>query len=321
MNKHLTLTIISVVFNIGHEQFLKKNIQLIQKLNPQLNIKWLVCNNRLDKHKLKINNIKEVNGVVYPKNIPPVIRGSYHHASALNKLINLTKTRFVLTLDPDFFIIRPNAILEILRYMDKHNLDMIGATWNPKWYNKIRYFPSAHCLFINLKKINKKKLDFLPGYTKKEYLNLDKKSLLDLIYLKIKNKTLKDLLFSLNFSNRLNISSSKDTGYKIYLNKKIIFEYFTPSFRYKNNNLILDSSINSSFNRIVEYLLPDRLSYIPKNKKSFTNQQFIKNDSIEQFYWQNKPFGIHFRGVARNSKYFDFNKKLKFIKTAINTII
>jgi putative sugar O-methyltransferase len=95
---------------------------------------------------------------------PNACRGSYQHAAALNRFIREQdfKTRYLLILDPDFFILRENWITEVCKHIETKKLWFFGATWHPKWFSKYRYFPSVHCMLIDTHNVKCQELDFTP---------------------------------------------------------------------------------------------------------------------------------------------------------------
>ena len=72
-------------------------------------------------------------------------------------------TRFLLILDPDFFIVRRDWIADCLAHMQAHELSFFGAAHHPRRPTKFRYFPSVMCTFVDLSRVDRHDLDFNPG--------------------------------------------------------------------------------------------------------------------------------------------------------------
>lgn len=303
----MKLTICSVYFSKEQIKMLQKNILLVKKLNDNAQYEWMIANNSPDLTVVFGKKVDVMYGADYPKKIPSAFRGSYHHGQALNLLIRKIKTRFVCILDPDFYIVRKNFINEILCYMEKNNLAFFGAPWHPKWYNKIRHFPASHCIFIDLNKVPKEKIDFRPDYTKNELANIQKNIYpllfnfhpqhITLSYIK---KRLVLFLKAILLFDRKIISSSKDTGFRLYiyaLKKGLKYEALKPVYKLSQDFLQPKYAL-SGLNLFIERFLPDGMCYIPKDRAYFT-QIGYKAGAREQFLWKDKVFGFHIRGKSK----------------------
>jgi hypothetical protein len=239
---------------------------------------------------------------------------SYHHAIALKKALRLAKTRFVLLLDPDFYIVRKNWITEIIEYMLTNDLAFFGAPYNPKWYKKFRYFPNLNCMIIDLNKVKKNTLDFRPGQD--DYMLKENSLLLTKIIKRTRNRLLTELY------NRRIIGSSQDAGYFVYhrhYNKKHIkIECVNPVLREI-------SDLPRGLRKILYYLLPDRLSYIPKRKNYYSLSGFrelgyagVGHYGWEEYLWKNKPFSIHMRKFQK--EFFDDETALNNLVRVMNNL-
>src|SRR3989338_7002039 len=169
---NLELTIISVYHDYLTKKMIETNYDLLTKLNSSTNWIWLVGDNSRPELKEKIDSAKF--RVIENKEALSINRQScgkywtsYQHASALNLCLTHVKTRFVVILDNDFFVIRPKWLREGIHYLQKHNLAILGAPYYPPDYRKIRYFPSMDfCTFIDSEKVPLDTLDFTPGFNK-----------------------------------------------------------------------------------------------------------------------------------------------------------
>lgn len=128
-------------------------------------VDWLVA---LNKQKERVSSfVRSIPGVPSPTEVPEgfVGRASYHHAAALNMICRTQelKTRYVLFLDPDFFIMPDMG--DIIKYMEEKDLTFFGAPYYldegkiPRVYD----FPVAYCMFVDTHKVAAHSLDFEPA--------------------------------------------------------------------------------------------------------------------------------------------------------------
>jgi hypothetical protein len=180
----------------------------------------------------------------------------------------------------------------VLRHMMKHNLAFFGAPYHPIYINKYRYFPCGVCLFVDLQKIPPADLDWLPEPPKTTFHTTDVRRDCSILQL-----AMRSLLH-----NRCSIlSSSGDTGIRIY-NKynsrhDIQYETVAPVFKSGELNLSLRA-------RVLDKIMPERYSYIPKRRHYYTHQGFaecgylnLRGQSCEEYMWHEAPFAFHVRGT------------------------
>lgn len=301
--KLFELTICSVSYK--HSKYLKENIELVKLLNPRTKIKWIIANNEPDKNifvdiiksysdSVKIVNSSQNSCVGYGK-------GSKNHATGLNLIVNKAKTRFVLILDPDFYLILPNWAEHIIKYINQGKIALFGVPWHPKWRNKYRYFPCAHCLLVDTKYIDLSSLSFMPEFENIDPLNIWRRIISKVPLIR----------------GRASIGRSKDTGYKIYEkyynSPGIKHALAIPSFsntdlynKYCKINNRTKINLWILFNKIFDKIFPDSMSMFPKKKDYFTKVSFselgfpdCKNYGWEEFFWNNEPFGFHLRGFQK----------------------
>lgn len=280
------LTILSVFHSPHSARFLELNEEFARAKNSSKNWVWLVADNapeegmvRLDPQKFTV-----IEGLrKRPEAFSQGMRGSYHHAAALNKLLPYIKTRFALILDGDCYITYPEWAKTVPEYMRKNDLAFFGPPWHTRWWIKVRYFPAHHALFMDLDKIRKEELDFLPQYDEGSFKNIqDAKG-----------------------QGRRGIGISRDTSYALYSRfaKRPDIKYecavpvFLPAEEWGYSPSVLK--------RALSYFLPDRLSYIPKKKGYFTETSFKKRGYFdarslgwEEFVWRDLPFCFHLRKTA-----------------------
>lgn len=343
MNDKIDLTILSV--NYKSKQYLDYNFSLTKNNNKKNNIhkwEWIIVNNSLDEFEnfAKLNNnFRIITGVEMP-DLDKEIRGSYHHAEALNKGLKYVDSRFLLVLDPDFYIIRNNWIAEVLNYMVKKELAFFGAPWHPKYITKYRYFPCVHCMFIDLHKVSKNDLNFMPELIKTTSSNASADKLDFFNYLwHIYSQLHKPFygIFKPIFGNIFNnlyarsaIGCSNDTGVKLYRkffhDKKIKREMLKPVYKSEKRNLPKQYSDHYKLTKFFDKILPDKLSYLPKKEHYFTKNGFKEHNyfdanaaGYDEFMWQEKIFGLHLRNYLAK-KNAGYNNHVQNIKQIVNNI-
>lgn len=162
----LDLTICSVVFY--SEIYLNTNLKFTDLSNVVY--EWIAVDNtkfgkaeRLDHTKLDkaFTIIDGIDRNIYEKK-DKLGPNNFVHGNCLNKAISVAKpSRYLLLLDPDFYIIPP--ISKILGYMQEKGIAIFGSPYMSKT-PLIWNFPVAFNLFIDLEKIGPDTLDFEPGY-------------------------------------------------------------------------------------------------------------------------------------------------------------
>ena len=286
---------------------LNKNISYTEK-NNKINIKWLVTINQYFPNKEKHLNIKS--NIKFIKGFPEgeIESISLDHSIGLNKTINFISTRYAVFLDPDFFILKKNSIIDVLDYMKENDLSLFGVPWHPKWHNKYRYFPCSHCLFLDLIKIEPKNIDFRPTLVR---WNRD----INFIGMKQKTNPLKNLIKAIFGKSIINVISyltynrksnnwDGDTCSRLYIkyffDKNIKYEMPKPIFIIKYDWLI---PLNWSLNKLIECFLSESLCYFPKKNDfiKFDNSFgiFVSSFNFESFFWKEKYFGFHIRGYPK----------------------
>jgi hypothetical protein len=268
-------------------EWLTLNRKLVDQLNPGSSYTWLIAENSPPNSPLRLamsDRRFRVREGAPPENRPYAAE-SYHHAAGLKLLLDNVQTRFLLVLDPDFFIIRPHWIRDVVQYMDAQGLAILGAPWHPSRPNKVRYFPCAHCTFIDLQRIPLSTLDFAPGF----------EGLPDWMSEKKRNRVpLSKVGARLTFARRRRIGTSRDTGWKMFdlyaAQPSIRTECFQPVYS------------PSRITEQIERVLPDRYSLIPKRAGYFSRvgfEQFglpaVRHDGWEEFLWRDRPLGFHVR--------------------------
>lgn len=161
------ITIVSVA-GPGDEPYIRANLECIQAMNPGSRLNVVVIDNgktgdNADGIRGSLDAVV-LDGVPHDRTVPASCRGSYQHATALNRFLRTgsVNTRYLLILDPDFYIVRRDWIGDCLKRMQSKGWAFFGAPWHPRWFNKYRYFPCVHCMFIDTEKVDLTTLDFMP---------------------------------------------------------------------------------------------------------------------------------------------------------------
>jgi hypothetical protein len=152
------VTICSVAYRA--KTCLELNEQLMLRLNPDTKAPdWLVFDNNTDEtERLDAADPRFI--VVRPTR-PPLHMG-YEHALGISELLSRVRTRFLLVLDPDCFVVYPNWLRDVPAYMIERRLGFFGTPMNPRRHNSYRYFPYMVCMFVDLARVSPRDLCFVP---------------------------------------------------------------------------------------------------------------------------------------------------------------
>ncbi len=319
------LTICSVSYRSG--PLLALNRDVTRRLNPGDSFaSWIVVENTLaeDGDRVAAGDSRfEVRAGVRPP--PPQDgQGSYHHAAALERAIKGIRTRYLLILDPDFFLIQRHWIARILSHMAKRDLALFGAPWHPRWYRKWRYFPCVHCLFLDTERIPLAELDFTPDIAHQPGAYLSPFHA-ELEWLSLAGGSLRAwrrlirhprIAWDEDRRRRLIIGSARDTGIALYdryrSDPAAKRECLVPVYRPRTDKLVPPPDVRidtrSPFRELLENLRPDWLSFVPKRRRSYSRKGFaefglpdLRRFDWEEFLWQGRPAAFHLRGFLRTS--------------------
>ena len=230
-------------------------------------------------------------------------RDNYQHTEALHKCFEHVRTRFLLVLDPDFYIVRPHWLSEILGYMQHNDLAMLGVPWHPKYSDKYRYFPCVHCFFVDLSKIGIDALDFRPGC-------VDEPTKLPAARTAVPGRGAIARLLNMALLQHRR-KDYRDTGTRMFLryahDPRYRYECAIPVYKLPNEYPGSGNPLGWR-SRFIEALLPDSLCYLPKRKNSYVSEGFLDkregtaSEFWEEFMWRGAPFGFHVRRNARKGE-------------------
>jgi hypothetical protein len=173
--------------------------------------------------------------------------------------------------------------------MRARGLAVFGAPWHPSRLRKLRYFPCAHCLFVDLSRVPAAALDFTPDFAELAGYTAEKAS---------RAPRLLRALDVLKLGKRGAIATSRDTGWRIYEHCRrdpaLAAECLQPVFRAHPARAWLEAPV------------PDRFSLLPKRAGYFTPRGFRERGlpdlsafGWEEFVWRDAPFGFHVRCVPK----------------------
>lgn len=295
--------------------YLHANFALMERMMDHDNKHLVVIDNNKTASGSGLENLRNfgveiLDGVAQDTSLPIRYRASYQHAAALGQFIQTyrLKTRYVLIMDPDFYVITQNWIRRIQNHMTTHNLAFFGAPWHPQWYNKYRYFPCVHHLWIDTQAIDVATLDFTPDLTEPAITASALPSLLHPPLRPLARLTI----------NRLAISQARDTGYRIH-------RQYHASPCHAAEILQPVALPNQKDRRWEHFFLPDRLCYQPKRPDYVASTNFsahglpdLRMLGWEEFLWQGAPFGFHLRRFGKG--HHDIKTELAQLKNALEKI-
>lgn len=240
--------------------------------------------------------------------------GSYHHAESLGLALEGADTRFVIVMDPDFYVIRRDWIRDILGHMNDRGLALFGAPWSPRWRQKVRYVAAPHLMVIDREKLplHREILapDLIAGGRRfgsalwsefaAAWPGARRTALAQLLRRPIR-AIWEDL------RQRSEIGSARDTGHGLAQafagNPALTMELCQPVFSPGRDGFMPPDVTPLQANRLVESILPDRLSYIPKRRGFVSRSGFAERGlpdfrdlGWEEFLWRDAPFAFHIRG-------------------------
>ena len=298
------------------------------KLNPSFKYTWILVENL----PTKVSPHLGLDGVGFTV-VPGIERKNhkfsvcYHAAGGFMEGLKHVQTRFLLILDPDLFVVRENWMAGALAYMKRKNLAFFGAPWYPALYHKWRYFPCPQFMLIDLDRVDRANLDFMPRYELKYDITVadspkpsaGRKSFLD--QLKENTRVL--------LRRGVVINTSLDSGWQIYQKYKdrpAFYECVQPVLKLKEKPL-RPRWLNSSLNRWLEYALPDKWCYLPR-ADYFSDQGFKELGYFDAHHYgwdetifDGKPFSFHMRGMLPGTKSKDHRAELLPLRRALDSFL
>jgi hypothetical protein len=298
-------------------------------LNPGSKVKWVVVANDTKKPERLACQIEEGTLVLgrAPADRTRDFPKGAHHAAGLHKAIDTVTTRFLLVIDPDFFIVRKGWIRDCLEYMVENKLSFFGAAHDPRRVSKFRYFPSVMCTFVDLGRVDRRKLDFSPGsyhaFTRegrRERKELREGRFRTPAVLRRVARELQYFALRPSYLGRV-----QDTGYRIhahfYGHPKHRADHATPVLRPETEWPLAFPerfSLAAAIRRLhlSPPLLPESYSLIPRRRGYVTSSGFrecgfptVSKFGWEEHMWRGAPFGFH---VTRHSRFHSMELTIDF---------
>lgn len=283
------LTLCTVSFE--SRRWLALNRELTRRSNPSARFDWVVAENTPADSAERLPADAAGFRVIEGPRFEAMEYGaaSYHHGAGMNRTLGQIRTRFALFLDPDFFILRPHWMRDVLSHMRRGEIAFLGAPWHPSRLRKLRYFPCAHCMFVDLERVPPDALDFRPAFDALAEYAAEKGGRSTLVRLD-----------PLELRRRRSVGTSRDTGWRIYdywrRRSELRVECLQPVHRPRR------------LRRWIERPLPDRLRLLPLRAGYFTPRGFrsrglpdLEARGWEEFVWRDDPFGFHVRCHPKTS--------------------
>jgi len=281
-----TLSIISVVFR--EPAFWERNLRLTRRLNPQGGFHWFVVDNSETPALTQPpgTDVSRLDGVPVPASRDAESR---HHALGIGRALARVKTRYVLILDHDFFIVMPEWVRMLTAHVRHHNLSFFGSRWHPRWFWQYRDFPSVHCLLIDLEKVAAETLDFTPAIHSDRYwrfINKPRWFLPEFIQSRLKATRIRDT----GWRVRRDHVGANDLGIEI-----LPVVYQRPD------------TAGARFEQRFGRFMPDSWKLHPPGRQGFVADGFLAaavhetaGCGWEEFFWNGQPFGFHLRRFGRS---------------------
>lgn len=154
------LTICSVGYRA--KACLALNDRFVRDLNPGAAMpEWLLFDNNTDPDELFDATDPRFTVVTARRDDDATL--GYEHALGIAELLTRVRTRFLLVLDPDCFIVAADWVRRVPAHMLERQLGFFGTPINPRRHNSYRYFPYMVCMFVDLARVSPRDLCFVPN--------------------------------------------------------------------------------------------------------------------------------------------------------------
>ena len=262
---------------------------------------------------------------------------SYHHAFALCQATSQADSRFLIIVDPDFFVVQRDWIKRVLDHMKRQGLAIFGAPWNPAWYQKPRGFPATHLMVVDREKLHFVGDQLLPDlieggskYSSTFWRNRYEEW--SRLHVLLSRQLLGHLRRAIeeDWRQRQTVGVSRDTGFelrRLCQERGLSFECLTPVFDPLVEPFNPRTVTPLQVSPIVQFLLPERRAYLPKDQSTYSRTGFkergfpsFRGLHWEEFLWLDKPFAFHVRGEKRKASGRDFNYLRNGLRTILNKL-
>jgi hypothetical protein len=214
----------------------------------------------------------------------------YEHALGIGALLARVRTRFLLVLDPDCFLVMPDWLRRVPEYMIEHELGFFGTPINPRRHNSYRYFPYMVCMFVDLARVPPGDLCFVPDVWQ--------------------------LGTALTYRARRAVAGIPKAGYlfRWLLTEQWKTNGFRIKAKYGRGDLVkhesvqpvwnVDDALSSRVKRLAHALTPGSVSPVPKQAGYCSPVGFahmgapdVAAFGWEEFVWRDRPFAFHVGSV------------------------
>jgi hypothetical protein len=150
-----------------------ENLKFLTALNPDFQLEVVFGHVKEFGAIPIIPNFPKINIHVYETSLTELssnvdLKPAEQHGAILNFILSshVLKTEFYLVLDPDCYVVKKNALYELINHMNQFNLDIVGASY-PTTLPKVYYwdFPTAYFQLMRRLNCEPGTLDFLPERT------------------------------------------------------------------------------------------------------------------------------------------------------------
>lgn len=265
--------------------------------------RWVLVDNSADEALRPLArecSFEWVEGAVLPElaACPPAQVGSMHHALGLTRGLGTVSARYLLVLDPDFFLLSEGALAALVARMKNENLVALGAPWTAELHYKWRRAPCLHCLLLDLKQIPKEALRFEPADNQRANDPINRARFARLF------RPWRPVLGSLHqlTTGRIGIGQSRDTGWQLagwLLRHHADRIGLLPAAVVGRSRFRHPWHLRYGWGWHFEQLLPQRWSYLPPTDHYRLSEGADLSDighlGLDAFYLKDRIFALHVR--------------------------
>lgn len=150
-----------------------ENLEFLTALNPDFQLEVVFGHVKEFGAIPIIPNFPKINIHVYETSLTELssnvgLKPAEQHGAILNFILSshVLQTEFYLVLDPDCYVVKKNALHQLIDHMNQFDLDMVGVSY-PTTLPKVYYwdFPTAYFQLMRRLNCEPDTLDFLPERT------------------------------------------------------------------------------------------------------------------------------------------------------------
>lgn len=150
-----------------------ENLEFLSALNPDFHLEVVFGHVKEFGAIPIIPNFPKIKIHVYETSLTELsikvdLKPAEQHGAILNFILSahVLQTNFYLILDPDCYVVKKNALHQLIHHMNQFDLDMVGVSY-PTTLPKVYYwdFPTAYFQLIRRLNCEPSALDFLPERT------------------------------------------------------------------------------------------------------------------------------------------------------------